>query len=185
MDLLSARQRLVAGNLANADTAGYRTKDIDFAAGRHKTAGGIGLVGRTAATCAAEALRYRCRAPQEPGSDLTRSSRPSARAAWAKCIEPEIPSSIAPPARMDLRTRMAVRRAARPFRPPASMLTTLEAHLGPEGNRARAARPGDLAECRRAGEIRRRVVERRMIERTVRQRAQFHLPTFRNRDGLG
>ena len=30
MDLLSARQKLVAGNLANADTPGYKTKDIDF-----------------------------------------------------------------------------------------------------------------------------------------------------------
>jgi flagellar basal-body rod protein FlgB len=30
MDLLSARQRLVAGNIANADTPGYRARDIDF-----------------------------------------------------------------------------------------------------------------------------------------------------------
>ncbi|HET8548864.1 MAG TPA: flagellar basal body protein [Bryobacteraceae bacterium] len=30
MDLLSARQKLVAGNIANADTPGYRTRDIDF-----------------------------------------------------------------------------------------------------------------------------------------------------------
>jgi flagellar basal-body rod protein FlgB len=30
MDLLSARQKLVAGNLANADTPGYKTRDIDF-----------------------------------------------------------------------------------------------------------------------------------------------------------
>jgi flagellar basal-body rod protein FlgB len=30
MDLLSARQRLVASNVANADTPGYRTRDIDF-----------------------------------------------------------------------------------------------------------------------------------------------------------
>jgi flagellar basal-body rod protein FlgB len=30
MDLLSARQRLVATNIANADTPGYRTRDIDF-----------------------------------------------------------------------------------------------------------------------------------------------------------
>ena len=30
LDLLSARQKLVAGNIANADTPGYRTKDIDF-----------------------------------------------------------------------------------------------------------------------------------------------------------
>ena len=30
MDLLSARQRLVASNIANADTPGYKTQDLDF-----------------------------------------------------------------------------------------------------------------------------------------------------------
>jgi flagellar basal-body rod protein FlgB len=30
MDLLSARQKLVASNIANADTPGYRTQDINF-----------------------------------------------------------------------------------------------------------------------------------------------------------
>lgn len=30
MNLLSARQRLVASNIANIDTPGYQTKDIDF-----------------------------------------------------------------------------------------------------------------------------------------------------------
>jgi flagellar basal-body rod protein FlgB len=30
MDLVSARQKLVASNIANIDTPGYRTKDIDF-----------------------------------------------------------------------------------------------------------------------------------------------------------
>jgi flagellar basal-body rod protein FlgB len=32
MDLLSARQKLVVSNIANADTPGYRTRDIDFQA---------------------------------------------------------------------------------------------------------------------------------------------------------
>jgi flagellar basal-body rod protein FlgB len=32
MNLLSARQKLVASNIANADTPGYQTKDIDFRA---------------------------------------------------------------------------------------------------------------------------------------------------------
>ena len=32
MDLLSTRQKLVASNIANADTPGYRTKDLDFQA---------------------------------------------------------------------------------------------------------------------------------------------------------
>lgn len=30
LDLLSARQKLVASNLANIDTPGYQTKDVDF-----------------------------------------------------------------------------------------------------------------------------------------------------------
>ena len=30
MDLLSTRQKLVASNLANADTPGYKAQDIDF-----------------------------------------------------------------------------------------------------------------------------------------------------------
>ena len=30
MDLLSARQKVVTSNIANADTPGYKTKDIDF-----------------------------------------------------------------------------------------------------------------------------------------------------------
>ncbi len=30
MDLLSARQKLVASNIANVDTPGYLTQDIDF-----------------------------------------------------------------------------------------------------------------------------------------------------------
>jgi flagellar basal-body rod protein FlgB len=30
MDLISARQKLVASNIANADTPGYKTRDLDF-----------------------------------------------------------------------------------------------------------------------------------------------------------
>ncbi len=30
MDLLSTRQQLITSNIANADTPGYQTKDIDF-----------------------------------------------------------------------------------------------------------------------------------------------------------
>lgn len=32
MDLLTTRQRVVSGNIANADTPGYRTQDFDFQA---------------------------------------------------------------------------------------------------------------------------------------------------------
>jgi flagellar basal-body rod protein FlgB len=30
MDVLAARQKLVASNIANVDTPGYKTKDVDF-----------------------------------------------------------------------------------------------------------------------------------------------------------
>jgi len=41
LDLLSARQKLVASNIANADTPGYKTKDVDFASEfRNLLAGG-------------------------------------------------------------------------------------------------------------------------------------------------
>ena len=40
MDLLSARQKLVASNIANADTPGYHTQDIDFQAEFQNAAGG-------------------------------------------------------------------------------------------------------------------------------------------------
>ncbi len=40
MDLLSARQKLVASNLANIDTPGYHTKDIDFHAEMLNAMGG-------------------------------------------------------------------------------------------------------------------------------------------------
>jgi flagellar basal-body rod protein FlgB len=41
LDLLSTRQRLVASNIANADTPGYVTRDIDFQS-ELRTAGGVG-----------------------------------------------------------------------------------------------------------------------------------------------
>ncbi len=41
MDLLSARQKLVASNIANADTPGYKTKDIDFQTEFLNAAGGM------------------------------------------------------------------------------------------------------------------------------------------------
>ena len=39
MDLLSARQKLVATNIANADTPGYHTRDLDFQAEFQQAAG--------------------------------------------------------------------------------------------------------------------------------------------------
>jgi flagellar basal-body rod protein FlgB len=40
MDLLSTRQKLVASNIANADTPGYHTQDIDFQSEFLNAAGG-------------------------------------------------------------------------------------------------------------------------------------------------
>jgi flagellar basal-body rod protein FlgB len=40
MDLLAARQKLVASNVANADTPGYRTRDLDFQ-GEFQSAAGL------------------------------------------------------------------------------------------------------------------------------------------------
>ena len=41
LDLVSLRQRLVASNIANADTPGYKTKDIDFEAELQHAVAGI------------------------------------------------------------------------------------------------------------------------------------------------
>jgi flagellar basal-body rod protein FlgB len=40
MDLLSARQKVVASNIANADTPGYKTRDIDFQSELRSAIGG-------------------------------------------------------------------------------------------------------------------------------------------------
>ncbi len=40
MDLLTARQKLVSANIANADTPGYHTQDLDFDAEMRNAAGG-------------------------------------------------------------------------------------------------------------------------------------------------
>lgn len=40
LDLLSARQKMVASNIANADTPGYRTRDFDFQAELNNALGG-------------------------------------------------------------------------------------------------------------------------------------------------
>lgn len=46
MDLLSARQKLVASNIANIDTPGYKTKDIDFQFEFQNAGGGSGAPGQ-------------------------------------------------------------------------------------------------------------------------------------------
>jgi len=41
MDLLSTRQKLVASNIANADTPGYQTQDLDFQTEFARATGGM------------------------------------------------------------------------------------------------------------------------------------------------
>jgi flagellar basal-body rod protein FlgB len=41
MTLLSTRQKVVASNIANADTPGYRTQDIDFQSALRSASSGI------------------------------------------------------------------------------------------------------------------------------------------------
>jgi flagellar basal-body rod protein FlgB len=42
MDLVSMRQKLVSSNIANADTPGYKTQDLDFQASFQSMLGGGG-----------------------------------------------------------------------------------------------------------------------------------------------
>jgi flagellar basal-body rod protein FlgB len=43
LDLAAFRQKLIASNLANVDTPGYRTRDINFQAEMHRAANRLGL----------------------------------------------------------------------------------------------------------------------------------------------
>jgi flagellar basal-body rod protein FlgB len=45
LDLAAFRQRLIASNLANVDTPGYRTRDIDFEAEMRRAEDRLGLEG--------------------------------------------------------------------------------------------------------------------------------------------
>ncbi len=56
LDLLSARQKLVASNIANLDTPGYRALDIDFQGELHSALarGGVGWSVRARPPAAAE-----------------------------------------------------------------------------------------------------------------------------------
>ena len=48
--LRSERQRLIASNIANADTPGYVARDMDFASALREATGQVGTVGRMNAT---------------------------------------------------------------------------------------------------------------------------------------
>ena len=47
--LRAERQRVIAGNLANADTPGYQARDFDFASALRAATGGAGAAARVAA----------------------------------------------------------------------------------------------------------------------------------------
>ena len=50
LSLRSERQRLIASNIANADTPGYVARDIDFAQALREATGQSGVAGQMAAT---------------------------------------------------------------------------------------------------------------------------------------
>src|SRR5947207_4005088 len=50
LTLRSERQRLIASNIANADTPGYVARDIDFAQALREATGQSGIAGQMAAT---------------------------------------------------------------------------------------------------------------------------------------
>jgi flagellar basal-body rod protein FlgB len=56
MNLLSVRQKLIASNIANADTPGYKARDVDFASSLagalKKTGGGAGVAASNHSTLA-------------------------------------------------------------------------------------------------------------------------------------
>jgi len=50
LSLRSERQRLLASNIANADTPGYQARDMDFASALREATAGKGIPGAMAAT---------------------------------------------------------------------------------------------------------------------------------------
>ena len=50
LTLRAERQRLLASNIANADTPGYQARDIDFARALREATGGVGTPGALATT---------------------------------------------------------------------------------------------------------------------------------------
>jgi flagellar basal-body rod protein FlgB len=83
MDLLSTRQKLVASNIANVDTPGYKTRDIDF---QFEFVSRVGTMESTAqATGSTSQIRNASwRGPDSPVS--------SANNLMPHVIEPDLPS---------------------------------------------------------------------------------------------
>jgi flagellar basal-body rod protein FlgB len=81
LDLLTTRQKLVASNIANLDTPGYRTRDIDFQAELRTALGriqsGQAADGATRVGAAAAAKEVEGLAVKNDGNDvqLDRESR--------------------------------------------------------------------------------------------------------------
>ena len=77
LDLLSQRQKVLAANIANADTPGYQARDFDFAAALSQARGhASGLVPRPMAatanghaTSTVDAVKLQWRTPDQPSQD--------------------------------------------------------------------------------------------------------------------
>jgi len=75
LELLSQRQKVLAGNIANADTPGYQARDFDFAAALAQARGGS-LAGGMQATHASH-IGAGGTAPGEPELQWRTSEQPS------------------------------------------------------------------------------------------------------------
>jgi len=82
MDLLSTRQKLVASNIANVDTPGYKTRDIDF---QFEFVSRVGSIGPPQA--AADSPQVRNASWLGPGSPVSSANNLSPHV-----IEPDLPS---------------------------------------------------------------------------------------------
>ena len=76
LELLSQRQKVLAGNIANADTPGYQARDFDFSKALAEARGGaapssIARPGRTIGTDAASVptVALQWRTPDQPSQD--------------------------------------------------------------------------------------------------------------------
>ena len=79
LQLRSERQRLIASNIANADTPGYMARDMDFAqdaaGGDRRPAGGRRAGDQPRRATSAPAARQARAAPRSPASCSTRRRR--------------------------------------------------------------------------------------------------------------
>lgn len=75
LTLRAERQRLIASNIANADTPGYQARDFDFASALREAVGAVPTAG-AAATTNARHIAPQAGATAEPHLQYARASQP-------------------------------------------------------------------------------------------------------------